>query len=69
MIKVIDEPSLVRQDNTGIIHNTDQDQYREYIAKRNAKLKMESRLNALEADNAEVKSMLTSILSLLQERK
>ena len=68
MIKVKDEPHLSR-DKSGVIHNTANDEYREYITKRNSKLELDKRLSTLETHCEENKKMLESILSLLQDKK
>lgn len=68
MIKVKDEPNLSR-DKSGVIHNTANDEYREFIAKRNSKLELDKRLTTLEASCDDNRKMLQSILALLQDKK
>jgi hypothetical protein len=68
MIKVKDEPNLSR-DKSGVIHNTANDEYREFIAKRNSKLELDQRLTHLETHCEDNRKMLETILSLLQDKK
>lgn len=66
MIKVIDEPSLVRN-NQGVILNNDNNEYHSFIAKRNSILKNEARLQKLESDSQEIKNTLAAILGILRD--
>lgn len=67
MIKVKDEPDLAR-DSNGVIQNTNTGAYNDYIARRNKINADHDRINALEKDNAEIKSSLAQILKLLMEK-
>lgn len=66
-MKVKDEPDLVRQPN-GTIQNTNTAAYQAFVAKRKAVLDNESRLLAIEKDNAEIKASLSHIIQLLLDK-
>lgn len=67
MIKVKDEPDLVRQSN-GSIHNKNNAAYNSFITKRQAIIDDKTRLDNIEKDNAEIKQTLSIILELLQRK-
>ena len=67
MIRVKDEPDLVRSGN-GVVQNTNGDEYRSFIIKRNSALENQKRLEHLEKDNKELHEKLDFIIKLLKDK-
>lgn len=67
MYKVIGEPDLMRDDN-GVLHNVNTNDYRSYIAKRNAALEDKQRIDRLEKETTEIKETLSAILQILRDK-
>lgn len=68
-MKVKDEPDLVRDPHTGAVQNTNNDAYKAYISRRNAIIDNQTRLDKLEVDSEAIKTTLSLILQLLQEKQ
>ena len=66
MIKVKDEPDLIR-DSNNVIQNINTNAYHDFIARRNKINQDSDRIIALEKDNAEIKDSLAQILKLLNK--
>jgi len=65
MIKVKNEVDLAR-DSIGVIHNVNKNAFDEYITKRNEKLKLDTRINKIEAEMSDIKQSLSEIIRLLR---
>lgn len=68
LAKVVDEPDLIRDDR-GVVHNSNVSAHRAYIAKRNAAIANEKRIEKLEIANLELSQKLDLILQLLKDKK
>lgn len=65
--KVIDHPHLVRKD--GVIVNTDSSGYQSFIQARNKALTDQQRIESLENDLQELKTMFQLLLGKQNEQK
>jgi len=67
LIKVKDQPNLMRDPSSNAILNDNQSDYDEYIARRDAVNKEKEKSLNVEEDVANLKSELSEIKSLLKE--
>ncbi|WJZ48415.1 hypothetical protein [Synechococcus phage DSL-LC02] len=64
-IKVEGYPDLVRDPSTGAIINNDKNAYQNYLDSRDRKLRELERIENLEKDMSEIKSLMHKILDKL----
>lgn len=62
LIKVKDSIGLHREMESGAILNTSSDDYNKYIKQRESMLSQKQRVDKLESDISEIKSMLNQLL-------
>jgi tetrahydromethanopterin S-methyltransferase subunit B len=65
-IKVKGHNHLIRDPETNSIINTNMSEYKEYISRRDSKLKENEKVNNLESDVANMKDDLNEIKNLLR---
>lgn len=62
-VKVKDESDLVKDKNTGAVLNTNLDSLKAYRAKRKKDAEMQNRVDKMENDIGDIKSMLKELLN------
>lgn len=62
-VKIKDESDLVKDKNTGAVLNTNLDSLKAYRAKRKKDLEMNNKIEQLENDIGDIKSMLKELLN------
>lgn len=63
LVKVKDSVGLHREINSGAIVNTSVDDYEKYMKRKEAALSQKKRLDKMEQDVSEIKSMLKELVS------